>query len=81
LSSYDRNLLLCDVKTKYSQYWNETIRALVVHLQSIRRLYGSFMARWKAICVRVLLAPYLAASQKLLKAAKASLRLGLGYFL
>ena len=44
-------------------YQNETIGALVVHLQSVRRPYGSFTARWKAVCVRVLLAPYLAASR------------------
>jgi hypothetical protein len=61
------------VKTKYSQCRNETIRALVVHLRSIRRLYGSFTARRKAVCVRVLLAPYSAASWELSGAAKASL--------
>ena len=43
--------------------WNETIGALIVHLRSVGRPYGSFTARRKAVCVRVLLAPYLAASR------------------
>jgi hypothetical protein len=45
-----------------STCWNKTIRALIVHLQSVGRPYGSFTARRKAIYVRVLLAPYSAAS-------------------
>ena len=52
---------------------NETIGALVVHLRSVGRPYGSFTARRKAVCVRVLLAPYSAASRLP--------RLGLGHFL
>ena len=61
--------------------WNESIGALVVHLRSVGRPYGSFTARRKAICVRVLLAPYSAACWELLRAAKASLWLGLSHSL
>ena len=45
--------------------WNKTIGVLVVYLRSVRRPYGSFTARRKAVCIRVLLAPYLAASRLL----------------
>ena len=37
------------VKTKYSQYWNETNRALTVHLRPAKRPYDSFTARRKAV--------------------------------